>query len=53
MKLPEQRLEVLRQLSSSSVSWIHGDENTDSVNNGNLHPLEDESALAISDGVLH
>jgi hypothetical protein len=47
----EQSLETLWQLGSSEVTWVHGNESTASWVKGDLVTLDDESLLALFDGV--
>ena len=51
-RLPEQSLEIFRQLSSAGVSRIHGDKETNSRYQHDLFSLEDEAFLLIFDGIL-
>lgn len=50
--LPEQSLEIFRQLSSAGVSRIHGDKETNCWNQHDLLSLEDKAFLLVFDGVL-
>lgn len=51
-RLPEQSLEIFRQLSSAGVSRIHGDKETNSRYQHDLFSLEDEAFFLIFDGIL-
>lgn len=52
-RLPEQSLQIFRQFSSSGVTWIHGDKETNSRYQDDLLSLEDKAFLLVFDGILN
>ncbi len=52
MILPEECFEVLRQFSPTSITWIHGDEDTNRGDHLDLFTKEVESLFLVSDGIL-
>ena len=49
---PEQSFQVLRQLSSACISWVHGDEKPNSWYHTDLFALENEAIFLVFNGVL-
>lgn len=52
MDEPEKSFEILRKLSSPSVAWVHGDEDSHRGTQVHFFSHEVKPQLLVSDGVL-
>ncbi len=50
---PEQGLEVFWQLSSSSIAWVHGDEQAHRGREANLKTFKNKSFLLVMNCILN
>ena len=51
--IPEQSLEIFRELSSTGVPRVHCDKKTNCRHQNNLFALEDKAFLLVFDSILY